>query len=121
MLFHIEGVFHDQAQNQGTRVSHAISDGSLYKTGDDVITQNQHGKSEKKRKKLTTQIEMFVRAPRVDVARMLRCHCSIRRRCSQPEQNATRLAPSVHVLVAVLPSRFLAFSLIALKVLGRKK
>ncbi|CAB1102265.1 unnamed protein product [Ectocarpus sp. CCAP 1310/34] len=26
------------AHNQGTRVSHAISDGSLYKTSDDVIT-----------------------------------------------------------------------------------
>ena len=64
---------------------------------------------------------MFVRAPRVDVARMLRCRCSIRRRCSQPEQNATRPAPSVHALVAVLPSRFLAFSLIALKALGLKK
>lgn len=54
---------------------------------------------------------MFLRAPRVDVARMLRC--------SQPEQNATRSAPSVHALVAV-PSRFLAFSLVALKVLGLK-
>ncbi|CAB1105583.1 unnamed protein product [Ectocarpus sp. CCAP 1310/34] len=64
---------------------------------------------------------MFVRAPRVDVARMLRCRCSIRRRCSQPEQNATRPAPFVHALVAVLPSRFRTFSLIALKVLGLKK
>ena len=63
---------------------------------------------------------MVVRAPRVDVARMLRCRCSVRRRCSQPEHNATRPAPSVHALVAVLPSRFLAFSLVALKVLGLK-
>lgn len=56
----------------------------------------------KKRKKLTTQIEMFVRAPRVDVARMLRCRCSIRRRCSQPEHSATRSSPSVHDMLSLL-------------------